>query len=193
MLVFEGDLTDEQIKNLPFVTDGDVNAAMRSIKRSDGVCRLVSSYFKRKYVGEWTYNERGKPISENLYFNLSHGDGIVVFARSEKFPIGVDVERIRPVGDALKRYALSDEEYAFIDTDEDFFTFWTAKESLAKAHGGGIDKDVKNIPALPVNGEKIYEGKPFFTHTFIIGGCAVSITLGGSGDFGYSVIKEVVI
>ena len=32
--------------------------------------KLVSYYFKKKYVGDYFLNEFGKPLSNNIYFNI---------------------------------------------------------------------------------------------------------------------------
>ena len=54
--------------------------------------KLVSYYFKKKYVGDYSLNERGKPISNNVFFNISDSKGMVVLAISKNREVGVDVE-----------------------------------------------------------------------------------------------------
>src|SRR5207302_8362099 len=51
----------------------------------------------------FTCELRGKPAlagtldGRTLHFNLSHSDGLALFAVARQFPLGVDVERIRPI------------------------------------------------------------------------------------------------
>ncbi len=77
---------------------------------------------------------RGKPrlASGALEFNVSHSGtlSLLAFARA---PLGVDIERIRPVPDAGKiaaRYFTRPETHG-----EDFFVLWTRYEASLKAVG----------------------------------------------------------
>jgi 4'-phosphopantetheinyl transferase len=89
----------------------------------------------------------GKPFLPNagLSFNLSYSDEIAVCALAGAGPIGVDVERIRPMSDAeemVKSYFAPGEARAYaelpsIDRMAAFFSTWTRKEALVKAVGDG--------------------------------------------------------
>ena len=78
-------------------------------------------------------------------FSVSHSSGLVVVAICPDGPIGVDVERVRPVMEEMIPECLSPgERRAWRDagTDEDrramFFRFWTLKEAYLKYTGGSI-------------------------------------------------------
>lgn len=91
-------------------------------------------------------NEYGKPFllgANNIHFNISHSGNWVVCAISD-FPVGIDVEVIKPIDlDIAKRFFSEDEYSALLNqTEEDkpkyFFKLWTLKESYIKAVGKGL-------------------------------------------------------
>ncbi len=94
--------------------------------------------------------EHGKPYIENasFSFNISHCDGLVVCAVSEK-EIGIDAEDIRKVTDRVMKRCYSDSEIAYVnscrDKDVEFTKLWTLKESYVKLTGEGIATDLKAI------------------------------------------------
>jgi len=90
--------------------------------------------------------EFGKPVlrGREIEFNASHSGDLVALAFARDTAVGVDVERRRPLNDALalaRRY-FSAEEVAIVerasDIAEAFFAIWTAKEAIVKASGKGI-------------------------------------------------------
>ena len=79
-------------------------------------------------------------------FNLSRSEGRYLIAVTRAGRIGVDVERLRPIGD-LDRiasiYFTAPEAATISDLQDDqklraFFACWTAKEAYAKAVGTGL-------------------------------------------------------
>ena len=101
----------------------------------------------------FSYGEHGKPSiigHEDIHFNLSHCKTAVACAISDN-PIGIDVESIRPVKEAVIRYAMNDDEVQQIltspDPDLEFTRLWTIKESVLKLTGEGINDDMKNVLA----------------------------------------------
>lgn len=87
----------------------------------------------RDAVTIWRENS-GKPVTDRGYFSLSHSHGLVACAVAE-VPVGIDVEKIRPVSPQLLR-VLSPDERESVRCDEDFFRLWTLKEALVKCRGG---------------------------------------------------------
>lgn len=96
----------------------------------------------------------GKPFlaeAPQLQFNLSHSDGVGLLAVANPQPcctqaVGIDVELVRPVSDAL---ALAEanfdlDERAVLaelpdgERDRAFLVGWTRKEACLKAHGSGF-------------------------------------------------------
>ena len=152
--------------------------------------KIVSLYFKNKYVGESTINEYGKPLSDKCFFNISHSKGVVILAISQKHDIGVDVEVIRNKDEDLVKYISSDEEYKFIKNEIDFFSVWTNKESLVKCLGTGIRSQVKTIPALPINGKKDFSNQSFFSKVIKNNDYIISVTINGDKEFNLNLSME---
>ncbi len=78
--------------------------------------------------------ERGKPYfpdHPDVHFNLSHTGGAVLAGISHH-PLGVDIERIRPVSErTLRRLAEG-------QTERDFFRSWVRREACGKCSGAGV-------------------------------------------------------
>ncbi len=102
------------------------------------------------------------PATAPLRFNVSHSDGLAVYAFTRGRHIGIDVERLRPIDDGERIAArfFSPAEHAQLRTvpahqfDEAFFNCWTRKEAFVKATGEGLarslsDFDVSLLPGEP--------------------------------------------
>lgn len=79
-------------------------------------------------------SEHGKPGFigySDIQFNLSHTAGAVLVGLSGQ-PIGVDVERIRPVSPRLMR------RMGGVQTQDEFFRRWVAMEAKGKRSGYGV-------------------------------------------------------
>lgn len=70
--------------------------------------------------------------TDSAHFNLSHSDGVLLVGISYE-PIGVDVEKVRPID--FKKFDFIDAE-----DEQDFFEKWTERESYLKFTGEGISK-----------------------------------------------------
>jgi len=100
----------------------------------------ISAQKNRIQLGDLKKDENGVPLPFNgNYWSVTHKTGYVagVIARER---IGIDLEKIRPVNEALFRKTAHDNEWAVSDTDKTvlFFRYWTSKESVLKASGTGI-------------------------------------------------------
>ena len=91
----------------------------------------------------------GKPALDgidSLHFNLSHSHGVGLIALSRTAEVGVDVEVLRPMPDALalaQAHFTRDECAALAALpaalrDRAFLTCWTRKEACLKALGVGL-------------------------------------------------------
>lgn len=90
--------------------------------------------------------DAGKPFLTNtkdVYFNISHCDGWVVCAISNQ-EVGIDIERVGYMSDAMVKKALSENEAQLIDQNL-FYRFWTLKESYLKWCGQGFYKDPRTV------------------------------------------------
>ena len=94
-------------------------------------------------------DEGGRPYLRNCpyYVSISHSDGAVACAVSEN-PVGIDIEKIKPVRTALVNYVCLPDEREFVGPTGDiitdgevlhrFFAVWTAKEAAFKKAGGSM-------------------------------------------------------
>lgn len=105
----------------------------------------------------WERDPRGRPLlaepGGGLHVSLSHAGGVVAAALAWDGPVGVDVERLRPLPDrgALARTALAGSEQDAVDglpperRDAQLLRFWTRKEAVAKALGSGLATHLRGI------------------------------------------------
>jgi 4'-phosphopantetheinyl transferase len=117
---------------------------------------------------EFIYGPYGKPsladefAVQGIRFNLSHSDGLALYAIACGREVGVDVERLRldfPGREIAERF-FSPREVAMLFAlpsnrqPEAFFNCWTRKEAYIKARGEGLsvplsDFDVSLAPGEP--------------------------------------------
>lgn len=85
----------------------------------------------------FSFQPGGKPQAAGLdiAFSLSHSCSLVLCATAP-FPVGVDLQRHRPLSPALVR-RLSRAGYKG-DNDADFFDWWVRQESAGKLTGQGL-------------------------------------------------------
>ena len=104
-------------------------------------------------------NDKGKPYIEGISvnFNFSHSGDFVVLAVNRNHPVGVDIEKIRPVKKRLIDRVCTEKEKEFVygktsfdgqclsdkNMQERFFRIWTYKEAKLKCTGQGISDDLK--------------------------------------------------
>jgi 4'-phosphopantetheinyl transferase len=115
----------------------------------------------------FSYGEKGKPyvsqpgVHAALMFNLAHSEDLALLAVTRAGPVGVDVERIRPVPEVHQLVArfFSPRETAAFGTlpesqqPEAFFNLWTRKEAWLKATGAGIGGGLDQIEVSFLPGE----------------------------------------
>lgn len=115
------------------------------------------------------YGPHGKPYLEStpLHFSLAHSAGRIVVAMGTRFPLGIDVEKIRRDIDhnRLARRFFSEREARELSTLSPgerlhaFFSVWVRKEAFVKAVGRGIafGLDRFSVTAMPGVPPKIEE------------------------------------
>jgi len=80
----------------------------------------------------------------SLQFNLSHSDGLAVYAISTQRRVGVDIEHVRPIRHAglLREFSPSERSTIHLLPEDEqrkaFFRLWTCKEAYVKANGQGM-------------------------------------------------------
>lgn len=119
----------------------------------------------------------GKPVIDNLFFNISHSEKYVICAVADK-AIGADIEEISEYNENIPKRFFSKNECEYLskqpeaNKSKEFFRIWTIKESYIKMTGEGIScgldsfwvdfaKNIKiyrNINNIPIKQEcNIYE------------------------------------
>jgi len=113
------------------------------------------------------YSHHGKPsLAEGsgggiLCFNVSHSQGLALYAVARDRHVGVDLERTRPVDD-LEQIAerfFSLREHAALRAlptqmkHEAFFNCWTRKEAYVKARGDGLSLPLDQFDVSLAPGE----------------------------------------
>lgn len=85
-------------------------------------------------------SENGAPLPvEGVYWSLTHKTDAVGGVAALR-PVGMDLETIRPVREALWAKVADRDEWRLIkgDPHRGFFRYWTAKEAVLKAVGRGM-------------------------------------------------------
>ncbi len=80
----------------------------------------------RQLVGTWSKDEQGKPICDGSYLSIAHSGDYAVAVHADT-PIGVDIEKIRPLSPALAQRL-----------GDDPLPTWVKKEAYGKALGVGV-------------------------------------------------------
>jgi 4'-phosphopantetheinyl transferase len=100
----------------------------------------ISAQKRQIQLGDLKKNESGVPLPFNgNYWSVTHKaeyvGGVIAQAR-----IGIDLEKIRSVKEAIYRKTARESEWGLSDSDKValFFRYWTSKESVLKASGTGI-------------------------------------------------------
>ena len=131
---------------------------------------IVSDMLLRQVLSEKTgidpkalifgLSENGKPYLESpdCHFNISHSGDMVALAVNSEHPVGIDIEKIKPVSARIAKRVFSEEDSRFVFESsvipdgqlEDreallrFFKVWTYKEAFVKMTGEGISDNIKN-------------------------------------------------
>jgi len=156
---------------------GERNRAERFQLDLDRTRFIVRRGLLRKILGRYLdidparlsfiYESRGKPALAEIAegktprFNLSHSDGLALFALTPQPDIGIDVERLRPIPESSQIAAkfFSPHENAMLNalpaeqTLEAFFNCWTRKEAYLKATGEGIADALPQIEVTLAPGQ----------------------------------------
>ncbi len=113
-----------------------------------GVLRLILSHYLQSTPEEllFSYNLHGKPFLHNneVFFNLSHSDGLVLYGISSTSELGVDIEKKRTdfAWQDIAAQILTAAECSSIERlpkkqrHEALFSYWVQKEALLKAVEG---------------------------------------------------------
>ncbi len=133
-----------------------------------GILRtLLGAYLKREPQSLiFMYGPQGKPKLEqnqgnSLHFNLSHKEGLGVYAFARQRHLGIDVEAIAtnfPGEDIARRFFSPGELQELVGLSPDlrveaFHLAWTRKEAYVKAQGQGLHIKLDSFDVTLAPGE----------------------------------------
>lgn len=110
---------------------------------------------------EISYTPWGKPIivDHSIYFNLSHSQNLMVIALSNDYPVGIDLEMIKPRSfhHLIRRYFCPAEQQWFrelppADLPEHFYCAWVKKEAYAKLQDIPLRQALAGLNTIPGQG-----------------------------------------
>ncbi len=169
------DLREEEeealMAGLPWEEQSRINSLQNQKRKAESLyaCSLLSRLLQREFgmekLPEITRSEMGKPYFPHhpgIHISLSHTEGAAVAAAAH-VPIGIDVEKLRPVGSHVRELFGRDR------SEESFWQEWTAAESRLKLRGRGIGAVRREIP--PMEGEKTHRLALFPGYTAVISLC----------------------
>ena len=89
------------------------------------------------------YSDYHRPyFAEGPHFSIAHSGAYVLCAVSDQQPVGVDIERIRPIELAEMEPSFSPSDWQAILANDNprryLFDYWTRKEAAIKADGRGL-------------------------------------------------------
>ena len=133
--------------------------------------RLLAERFK-KQPSDFIIqsDENGKPYVQNVscHISISHSENMVAAVVSDR-PVGIDIEKIRPISFSLIQRVCTAKELAYVlkkelnaprgqienpDVLKRFFEVWTTKEACFKCNGGN-GKPITEIETMTSEIEKI--------------------------------------
>ena len=111
--------------------------------------RPIASERRPLNTPTFLYNEHGAPyLQDGPCFSISHCKQGIAVAVSD-LPIGIDIEGLRRVDEALVRKTMNLEEQSQIamsqNPEVEFIRLWTRKEAYVKMLGTGIISDMHGI------------------------------------------------
>ncbi len=134
-----------------------------------GILRTILARYLNKEPREleFCYGSRGKPAlataerEGRLCFNVSHSGGLALYAIARDREVGIDVEQIREMPDAVAIAArfFSERENAALRAGaaeqrlQAFFHAWTRKEAYLKAIGDGLAQPLSSVEVSLTPGE----------------------------------------
>jgi len=97
-----------------------------------------------------TYGKPSLPADRGVHFNVSHSHALLICGLTGAAPLGVDVERVRPMPDAAnlaaRFFSAAEAERIRSASPESvaplFFDIWTRKEAFLKATGAGFSRSL---------------------------------------------------
>ena len=164
---------------LSFLTPEELARADRFVHPSDRFLAVGSAFLIRFYCGKNAvirYTDHKKPMVSGCFFNVSHSVDLAAIVLSQRYEVGIDIEKRRDGFEELREQCCSITEF---NSGVAFLDLFTAKESLAKAEGSGLSLPLPEIPGLPLDGFIRYKDRNFYRQSY-----------NGSNGYSVSIVQE---
>ena len=156
MDIFVADINDfkgHMERLLPQLPEARQQRILRAPTEEKKLLNLCGGVLLRSVAGDTplAYGDHGKPyLLHGPHFSLSHAGELAVLAVSDAL-VGVDVEKPRPVTEAVIRRVLQEDERQWMadDPQHRFFCLWTRKEAVLKCCGRGLSLAMDSFRVLP--------------------------------------------
>ncbi len=113
--------------------------------RSLGSTILINKAYPNINEDNLFYNECGKPLIKDGYFNISH-DGDYVILVSDKNEVGIDMINIRARDFSFVKKVFTLDEINYANDDiKKCYEIWCKKESVVKLLGKGISYPLDKV------------------------------------------------
>lgn len=112
------------------------------------------------------FSEFNKPMLRQIpiQFNISHSGEIAICVISDVTEVGVDIEKVQDVEVENFKAQMTKTEWERIESagfvEQEFYNYWTEKESILKANGKGLSIPLKSFEVK--NGISELEQDVFF-------------------------------
>lgn len=175
LFAFSLDLPASAVEGLERTLSSDEVARANGLKLGKGRRRLVvgrgltrtilGGYLKREASHvSFSYGANGKPglagceAEASLRFNFSASDDLGMLAVQWDRSLGVDIEAVRPLPNALpiarRRFAHGEaaalSALGQAELQSAFFSLWTRREAVVKCLGAGLSHSVDSFSLAPV-------------------------------------------
>ncbi|MGC5327079.1 4'-phosphopantetheinyl transferase family protein [Brevibacillus sp. SYSU BS000544] len=163
---------------------------LRFVHKKDAWRSLLADMLLRKMLCErfqiredelvYCTNEYGKPYllgRKDIFFNLTHS-GDWVGCAAGRVPVGVDIERVKPIELGVAKKCFSSEEYSALmaqlekDRLDFFYELWTLKESYIKAIGKGMSLPLQSFTVRTREEASTFhvqgQGANYFFKTYVL-------------------------
>lgn len=97
------------------------------------------------------YNPFDKPYFDDnhVHFNISHSEDFAVCGVTQLGEIGIDIEKINPISISSFKSQMTPAEWEMVNNIKNskraFYTYWSQKEAVIKAHGRGLNIPLKSF------------------------------------------------
>jgi len=157
-----------------YLNEKDKQKIYKYVNKVDQLRSLGSIILQKEYISSFynnlsfedihiCYTDNGKPYYEDLKYNISHDDDIVIIVYSNNLDddIGVDVMKCKNVDIDKFLNCFTSFEKMYL-SNETFFKYWCAKEAFLKAIGKGLLIDLNLVEFNIINNTIKYENNIYY-------------------------------